>query len=103
MKRIDRARLHRLYESERQLFGKQHPRSEALPTCAEVLAGGVPMNWMSKWAGPFPVFVASACGAHFTDVDGNDYDDLCLGNIGAMTGHSPEASANAIASSFSAE
>ena len=38
-----------------------------------------------------PVFVADAHGAHFTDLDGHDYVDLCLGDTGAMTGHSPEA------------
>src|SRR6185369_15680441 len=61
------------------------------------LLGGVPMNWMKKWAGPFPIFVKSAQGAHFTDVDGRDYIDLCLGDTGAMTGHSPPVVADAIA------
>jgi len=61
------------------------------------LLGGVPMNWMKKWAGKFPVFVAEAHGAHFQDVDGHDYIDLCLGDTGAMTGHSPSPAAAAIA------
>jgi len=55
------------------------------------------MNWMNKWAGAFPVFVDSASGAHFTDVDGRDYVDLCLGDTGAMTGHSPPIVADAVA------
>ena len=98
MNTIDRGRLHQLYEKEQQLFTQTHPQSDALFRRArKSLLGGVPMNWMSKWAGPFPVFVASASGAHFTDVDGNDYIDLCLGDTGAMTGHSPEASVCAIA------
>jgi len=46
------------------------------------------MNWMAKWAGAFPPFVREAQGAHFVDVDGNRYVDLCLGDTGAMTGHS---------------
>jgi glutamate-1-semialdehyde 2,1-aminomutase len=54
------------------------------------------MNWMSKWAGPFPVFVREAQGSHFTCVDGHDYIDLCLGDTGAMTGHSPAAAVDAI-------
>jgi glutamate-1-semialdehyde 2,1-aminomutase len=54
------------------------------------------MNWMNKWAGAFPVFVKSAKGAHFTDVDGRDYVDLCLGDTGAMTGHSPDVVAEAV-------
>jgi glutamate-1-semialdehyde aminotransferase len=40
--------------------------------------------------------VASAKGAHFTDVDGNDYVDFCLGDTGSMVGHSPDASVAAI-------
>src|SRR5262250_2476667 len=55
------------------------------------------MNWMKKWAGAFPVFVRHAKGAHFIDVDGRDYVDLCLGDTGAMTGHSPDVVAEAVA------
>ena len=47
------------------------------------------MNWMVKWAGAFPPFVREAQGAHFFDVDGHRYIDFCLGDTGAMTGHSP--------------
>ncbi len=53
------------------------------------LLAGVPMPWMTDWAGPYPVFVDSAEGARFRDIDGNDYIDFCLGDTGAMTGHSP--------------
>jgi glutamate-1-semialdehyde 2,1-aminomutase len=60
------------------------------------MQGGVPMLWMIRWAGTFPVFVTEAKGAHFTDVDGRSYIDFCLGDTGAMTGHSPEASVKAI-------
>src|SRR4029077_8093382 len=45
----------------------------------------------------FPVFVAEASGAHFKDVDGLEYIDLCLGDTGAMTGHAPPAVVRAIA------
>ena len=55
------------------------------------------MPWMTEWAGAFPVFVAEASGARFTDVDGNEYADFCLGDTGAMTGHSPPATAEAVA------
>jgi glutamate-1-semialdehyde 2,1-aminomutase len=61
------------------------------------LLGGVPMNWMKKWAGEFPVFVTKARGAHFTCADGKEYVDLCLGDTGAMTGHSPDVVAEAVA------
>ena len=47
------------------------------------------MNWMVKWAGPFPLFLESASGAHATCADGHDYVDLCLGDTGAMAGHGP--------------
>jgi glutamate-1-semialdehyde 2,1-aminomutase len=95
---IDRAKLERLHARETQQFIDEHPRSAELYARAQSsLLGGVPMNWMKKWAGPFPVFVQSAGGAHFTDVDGRDYIDLCLGDTGAMTGHSPPIVADAVA------
>jgi glutamate-1-semialdehyde 2,1-aminomutase len=52
---------------------------------------------MVRWSGPFPLFVREARGAHFTDVDGHRYLDLCLGDTGAMTGHSPAPVAEAVA------
>ena len=61
------------------------------------LVGGVPMNWMARWPGRFPVFAERAEGAHISDVDGNTYVDLCLGDTGAMFGHAPAAVARAIA------
>jgi glutamate-1-semialdehyde 2,1-aminomutase len=54
------------------------------------------MNWMIKWAGAFPIFVESASGAHFTCIDGHDYVDLCMGDTGAMSGHSPPATVAAV-------
>jgi glutamate-1-semialdehyde 2,1-aminomutase len=98
MTEMDRARLNQLHTRETQRFISEHPQSAAHYRRAQSsLLGGVPMNWMKKWAGPFPIFVKSAQGAHFTDVDGRDYIDLCLGDTGAMTGHSPPIVADAIA------
>ncbi|MGA2421385.1 MAG: aspartate aminotransferase family protein [Candidatus Acidiferrum sp.] len=98
MTSIDRNKLKILREREEQRFVAEHPRSAELYQRAQgTLLGGVPMNWMKKWAGAFPIFVAHASGAHFTDVDGHDYVDLCLGDTGAMTGHSPRAVADAMA------
>ena len=51
---------------------------------------------MIKWAGAFPPFVREAQGAHFYDVDGHRYIDFCLGDTGAMTGHSPFATVKAV-------
>jgi glutamate-1-semialdehyde 2,1-aminomutase len=98
MTTIHREKLQRLKQREEQRFVAEHPKSSQLYARAKhSLLGGVPMNWMNKWAGAFPVFVARAKGAHFTDVDGRDYVDLCLGDTGAMTGHSPDLVAEAIA------
>jgi glutamate-1-semialdehyde 2,1-aminomutase len=97
MPELNRLKLAALLQSEEQLFHKTHPRSyELYQQARKSLHGGVPMLWMIRWAGSFPVFVKEAKGAHFMDVDGNSYIDLCLGDTGAMTGHSPEATTNAI-------
>jgi glutamate-1-semialdehyde 2,1-aminomutase len=95
---IDREKLKTLQQREGKRFVEEHPKSAALYQRAQKsLLGGVPMNWMKKWAGDFPVFVTKAKGAHFQCADGRDYVDLCLGDTGAMTGHSPEVVAEAIA------
>jgi len=97
-KSLDRARLRALMQREEERFVATHPKSKTLfERACQSLLGGVPMNWMAKWAGAFPVFVADARGAHFTDVDGHEYVDLCLGDTGAMTGHSPRPAVQAIA------
>jgi glutamate-1-semialdehyde 2,1-aminomutase len=94
---VDRARLARLQAREEQRFVQLHPRSKELHARAgRSLLAGVPMHWMVEWAGSFPVFVAEASGARFSDVDGNEYVDLCLGDTGAMTGHAPAATAEAV-------
>lgn len=98
MKTIDREQLKRLQERETKRFVAEHPKSAALYRKAQgSLLGGVPMNWMKKWAGEFPVFVEKAKDAHFQCVDGRDYVDLCLGDTGAMTGHSPDVVVEAVA------
>jgi len=94
---INRDHLKKLIALEEQRFLDLHPKSGALFTKAkEVMPGGVPMSWMAKWPGAHPIFVDSAQGAHFTDVDGLEYIDLCLGDTGSMTGHSPHATVEAI-------
>ncbi len=97
MPTIDRARLNAAYTREQERFIAERPHSKALfERARSSLLGGVPMNWMVRWAGAFPVFVREASGAHFTDVDGHRYLDLCLGDTGAMTGHAPPAAVEAI-------
>ena len=93
----DQTRLEQLFSDELELFVKTHPESKKLhEKAAGPMMNGVPMSWMKKWPGPYPVYVASAKGSHFKDVDGNDYVDFCLGDTGAMVGHSPDASVAAI-------
>ena len=95
---IDRARLSDLRAAEEQRFVDGHPRSAELATVARgPLLAGVPMPWMTRWPGAFPVFFDSATGARLTDVDGNEYVDLCLGDTGAMTGHALPQVADAVA------
>lgn len=94
---INRGRLAQLMEDERARFRQEHPLSQKLFEAGkQTMTGGVPMSWMSKWPGDFPLFVAEAAGARFTDADGRTYVDLCLGDTGAMTGHSPEPTVRAI-------
>ncbi|MGZ4804794.1 MAG: aspartate aminotransferase family protein [Ilumatobacteraceae bacterium] len=85
---IDRQVLRSRHAEEERRFIATHPRSAELAKEAEAnLLGGVPMAWMTRWPGSFPLFCDTAHGAHFTDVDGLDYIDFCLGDTGAMTGH----------------
>jgi glutamate-1-semialdehyde aminotransferase len=93
----DRDRLAELWFGEIEVFRAARPKSEALWHAATPhLPDGVPMLWMAKWPGPWPVYVQSASGAHFTDADGIDHVDLCLGDTGAMCGHAPSASVAAL-------
>ena len=97
MRTIDRRLLGELLTEERERFTAEHPQSRRLFEEAKAsLLGGVPMNWMVRWAGDFPLFVASGKGARFTDVDGHSYIDFCLGDTGAMTGHAPQPTVDAM-------
>jgi glutamate-1-semialdehyde 2,1-aminomutase len=94
---VERTRIGTLLERERERFAAEHPRSRALHERAQgSLLDGVPMNWMTRWPGAFPVFVSSASASDVTDVDGHVYVDLCLGDTGAMTGHSPAPTVAAV-------
>ncbi len=93
----DRDRLDNLFREELNRYISTHPRSRELyESATEPLLSGVPMIWMSKWPGPYPIYVEHAKGAHFTDVDGLMYTDFCLGDTGAMSGHAPDATVKAV-------
>ena len=93
---IDRARLGELISREESRYRHSHPRSAALHLRADHLFGGVPMTWMSKWAGGFPLYLDSAHGCQIVDVDGHHYVDFALGDTGAMAGHSPAPTVRAV-------
>jgi glutamate-1-semialdehyde 2,1-aminomutase len=94
---IPRETIAALYGRELQAFEATHQASREIHERAKSsLLSGVPMNWMTRWPGSFPVFFKEAGGATVIDVDGNEYADLCLGDTGAMTGHSPPATAEAV-------
>lgn len=85
-------------ERERAAFAARSPRSATLAKRAVPhWLAGVPMHWMADWGTPFPLFVASASGVTLRDADSHDYVDFCLGDTGAMYGHSPAPIADAIA------
>ena len=93
---IDRVNLVSLLERERKTYRDNHAKSLELYQDAKNLFGGVPMPWMNKWVGGFPLYMQGAKGNIITDVDGNEYIDFALGDTAAMTGHSPDASVKAI-------
>lgn len=91
-------RAQALLERERSAFAKAMPKSRALSErAARHLLFGVPLHWMNDWSTPFSLYVEQARGATFTDVDGHRYADFCLGDTGAMFGHSPVPVARALA------
>jgi glutamate-1-semialdehyde 2,1-aminomutase len=98
---IDRARLRDLVGRERRRFAETHPRSLALyRESNNVLLNGVPMCWMSEWAGGFPIFLAEATGNRIVDADGLEYLDFCLGDSAAMAGHGAPPIVHAVERQF---
>ncbi|MCU1439914.1 MAG: aminotransferase class III-fold pyridoxal phosphate-dependent enzyme [Rhodoglobus sp.] len=92
-----RERLDALWQAELEVFRAARPRSGAeWQRAVRHMPDGVPMLWMAKWPGPWPVYVSRASGAHFECLDAIDHVDLCLGDTGAMCGHAPEPSVRAI-------
>ncbi len=96
MATVDRTRLASLIERERATYMATHPTSAALNQSATHLLRGVPMTWMAKWSGGFPLYLDSASGNRVVDVDGREYVDFALGDTGAMAGHSPRPTVDAV-------
>ncbi|MEY3856042.1 MAG: hypothetical protein RJA45_512, partial [Actinomycetota bacterium] len=59
---IDRNRLSSLFEAEQALFCERNPKSLAAYESANNLFGRVPMTWMNKKAGGFPIYLDRAHG-----------------------------------------
>jgi glutamate-1-semialdehyde 2,1-aminomutase len=94
----DRDRLATRHREELEFFARTRPRSaEIAGSARRHLVAGVPMPWMTRWPGGFPVFVDHASGARFVDVDGHEYVDFCMGDTGAMAGHALPAVTAALA------
>ena len=96
MPAIDRTRLALLIEGERATHVGRTASSRAAFDAADHLFGRVPMTWMNKWTGGYPLYLARAHGNRITDVDGNEYVDFALGDTGSMAGHSPAATIAAV-------
>lgn len=95
--KIKCSKIKEMVSREEKRFIDDHPKSAALfERAKKSLFRGVPMSWMTGWPGSFPIFVEEARNARLTDVDGHTYIDLCLGDSGSLTGHSPIPTADAI-------
>lgn len=85
---INREKLAQLNQREQQTYISRNPKSQAAFDKADHLFGKVPMTWMNKKAGGFPIYLDRALGNRIWDIDGNEYIDFALGDTGAMAGHS---------------
>jgi glutamate-1-semialdehyde 2,1-aminomutase len=94
---VSSQRIESLVSRERERFAAAHPESRALAEQSRAhWLNGVPMHWMLDWGTAYPLFVRSAEGVHLVDADGHEYIDFCLGDTGAMFGHSPPPVTRAI-------
>jgi glutamate-1-semialdehyde 2,1-aminomutase len=96
---IDRSKLESFIKREQVAYTAARPKSAARASPDNGFFGGVPQHWMLDWATPFPLVIERAQGTSITDIDGNTLVDLCLGDTGAMFGHSPTPVAAAIVES----
>ncbi|HHV7519428.1 TPA: aspartate aminotransferase family protein [Burkholderia orbicola] len=95
---IEHERVQALLAHERAEYEQRNPKSQAMSKrAAPQLMFGVPLHWMNDWSTPFALHVAQAQGAQLTDVDGHTLADFCLGDTGAMFGHSPAVVTEALA------
>lgn len=87
----------RVAAREAERFRDANPRAFAHQAAATGWFQSVPFHWMRDWPSPVPIVAASATGATLTSIDGQTYDDFCLGDTASLFGHSPPALAAALA------
>lgn len=91
------SRISQLMSIEVNRFVQEHPKSQHEATrLKNSLVAGVPMPWMKRWAGPFPIIAERARGGTIVDMDDHEYVDFCLGDTGSMTGHANAPISHAI-------
>jgi glutamate-1-semialdehyde 2,1-aminomutase len=87
---IDRERLAELKSREDATFVDTHAASRALWDRAKpVMPNGVPMSWLRTSYDHAPLFVDEGLGAHFRDVDGNDFVDFNIADMSMFAGYAP--------------
>ena len=90
-------KLGKLKKRENDLFDRRTKKSkEAFDKAQAMLLNGTPTPWMGDWGTAHPIFLKEASGNRLYDIDGNEFIDFCLGDTGAMFGHSPEATAEIV-------
>jgi glutamate-1-semialdehyde 2,1-aminomutase len=95
---VDRSLVKRLKDAEDERFHAEHPRSIALrERAAAVMPNGVPMAWLRGSYHHEPMWIASAAGARFTDVDGHTYSDFNIADLSMFCGYAPEPVVRAVA------
>ncbi len=94
---IERVSIEAMREREIARFIAANPKSKAHAKSAQGWFQGVPFHWMLDWSSPFPIVAQEASGATLTSIDGQVFDDFCLGDTASMFGHSPAPLAKAIA------
>jgi glutamate-1-semialdehyde 2,1-aminomutase len=94
---INGASISAMTARETEHFIAANPKSRAQAEHSKSWFQGVPFHWMLDWPSPFPIVAARAEGATLTSIDGQIFDDFCLGDTASMFGHSPPALAAALA------
>ena len=94
---IAHAAIARIAEREAERFRAANPSAFAHHAAAKGWFQSVPFHWMRDWPSPVPIVAVSAKDATLTSIDGQTYDDFCLGDTASLFGHSPPALAAALA------